>query len=271
MAKFSSEPSFRATVEALMNLYFNALREKFAAAPASGLTRAEVDAIYDYFKDGSPELDSYYRALFETYDRIKAQSMMNSMRTDEFNRLLVESFEDYLVDRAAPKDGKAPPDRIPREVLPALFHATRQILGSEFVETSAKACRDIRRILEQRDGPAFSWDTFYSDPKVLQVQQRAIARVVVYFREDFEGKKKWIVKALNYNAGGSIKGGVASSYLFTEGRLKILLLAMIRRVDAGAMNVEARAVLARNVGEERIKTVERVKMDVKILDDKRLF
>lgn len=271
MAKFSSEPNFRATVDALMSLYFNALREKFAQAPAGGLSRAEVEAIYAYFRDGSPELDSYYRTLFDSYDRIKAQSMMNSMRTDEFNRLLVESFEDYLVDRTAPKDGKPPPDRVPREVLPALFHASKQVLGSEFVETSAKTCRDIRRILEQRDGPAFSWNTFYADPKIVQVQQRAIARFVVYFREDFEAKKKWIVKALNYNAEGSIKGGIASSYLFNEGRLKILLLAMIRRVDAGAMNAEARAVLTRNIGEERIKTVERVKMDVKLLDDKRLF
>lgn len=266
-----SEPTFRATVEALTNLHFNALREKFARGRAEGLTHAEVEAIFTYFKDGSPELDAYYRALFDSYDRIKAQSMMNSMRTDEFNRLLVESFEDYLVDRAAPKDGKPPPDRVPREVLPALFHASKQILGSEFVETSAKSCRDIRRILEQRDGPAFSWDTFYADPKILQVQQRAIARIVVYFREDFETKKKWIVKALNYNAEGSIKGGIASSYLFNEGRLKILLMAMIRSVDAGIMNAEARAVLVRNIGEARVKTIERVKMDVKLLDDKRLF
>ncbi len=265
------DTSYRPTVDALLNLFFNAVREKFAHAGAQGLSREEVDAIFTYFSEGSPELDSYYRALFENYDRIKAQTMMNSMRADEFNRLLVQSFEDYLVDRGAPKDGKAPPDRIPREVLPALFHATKQILGSEFVETSSKTCRDIRRILEQRDGPAFSWESFYSDGKVLQVQQRALSRFVVYFREDLEGKKRWIVKALNYNAGGEIKGGVASSYLFTEGRLKILLLAMIRRVDAATMNAEKRAELARNIGEERIKTIERVKMDVKLLDDRRLF
>ena len=37
------------------------------------------------------------------------------------------------------------------------------------------------------------------------------------------------------------------------------------------MNAEKRAELARNIGEERIKTIERVKMDVKLLDDRRLF
>lgn len=267
----SREPTYRATVDALMALFFNAVREKFSGAAAQGLTRDDVDAIATYFADGSPELDAYYRHLFSNYDRLNAAMTMNRMRNDEFNRLIVESFEDYLVDRAAPKDAKAPPDRLPREILPALFHASRQILGEEFVEKSAKTCRDIRRILEERDGPAFSWDSFFGDAKVAQVQQRAIARIVVYFRTDFEAKKKWMVKTLNYNSGTEIKGGIASSYLFNEGRLKILLMAMIRRVDASVMSAEARAQLVANIGDERVKTIERVKMDVKLLDDKRLF
>ncbi len=265
------EPPYRATVGALMNLFFNATREKFAQAGAQGLTRDEVEAIATYFTDGSPELDAYYQRLFAQYDRVNAAMTMNRMRNDEFNRLIVESFEDYLIERTAPKDAKVPPDRLPREILPALFHATRQILGAEFFEKSAKTCRDIRRILEERDGPAFSWDSFFDDEKVIQVQQRALARIVVYFRNDFPEKKKWIVKALNYNSGSDIKGGIASSYLFTEGRLKILLLAMIRRVDASLVSGVALEKLTKNIGEERIKTIERVKMDVKLLDDKRLF
>ena len=44
---------------------------------------------------------------------------MNRMRSDEFNRLLVESFEDYLADRSLPKDAKPPADRLPREILPS--------------------------------------------------------------------------------------------------------------------------------------------------------
>lgn len=265
------EPTYRATVGALMNLFFNATREKFAQAGAQGLTRDEVEAIATYFADGSPELDAYYQRLFDDYDRINAAMTMNRMRNDEFNRLIVESFEDYLVERTAPKDAKAPADRLPREILPALFHAVHQILGPEFFEKSAKTCRDIRRILEERDGPAFSWDSFFSDGKIVQVQQRALARVVVYFRTDFDTKKKWLVKALNYNSGSEIKGGIASSYLFNERRLKILLLAMIRRVDASLLGGLAREQLIKNIGEERAKTIERVKMAVKLLDDTRLF
>ena len=265
------EPPYRATVGALMTLFFNATRQKFAHAGAEGLSRDEVEAIATYFADGSPELDAYYRQLFGEYDRVSAAMTMNRMRNDEFNRLIVESFEDYLVERSAPKGTKVPADRLPREILPALFHANRQILGAEFLETSAKTCRDIRRILEERDGPAFSWETFFADEKVIQVQQRALARIVVYFRTDFPEKKKWLIKSLNYNSGADIKGGIASSYLVNERRLKILLLAMIRRVDASLVSGIAREQLARNIGEERIKTVERVKMSVKLLDDTRLF
>jgi len=266
------EAPYRATIDALFQLFSNALLEKFTRSGDARLSREETEAIIAYFREGSPELDAYYAQLFGVYDRVNAAAAMNRMRADELNRLIVESFEDYLVDRSAPKEAKAPPDRIPREVLPAFFHAMRQVLGSEFLEKSASACREVRRVIQTRDGEAFSWHDFFADAAIRRVQQRAISRFVVYFREDFEKKKTWIVKALNYNAsGGDIRGGVASSYLFNEGRLKILLMAMIRRVDAAAMDAAARAELVKNIGEERIKTVERVKMDVKLLDDKRLF
>ena len=61
------DTSYRPTVDALLNLFFNAVREKFAHADAQGLSREEVDAIFTYCSEGSPELDSYYRALFENY------------------------------------------------------------------------------------------------------------------------------------------------------------------------------------------------------------
>ncbi|MGE4527303.1 MAG: hypothetical protein AB7D00_02955 [Rhodospirillaceae bacterium] len=266
------EPPYRATIDALFQMFSNALLEKFNRSGDATLSREEVEAITAYFRAGSPELDAFYAHLFSAYDRVNAAMAMNRMRSDEFNRLLVESFEDYLVDRSAPKDAKPPADRIPREVLPAFFHAVRQILGGEFLEKSATACREVRRVIQTRDGDAFSWDSFFADASVRRVQQRAISRFIVYFREDFDKKKTWIVKALNYNSGGGdIRGNVASSYLFNEGRLKILMMAMIRRVDPAAMDAGSRAELVKNVGEERLKTVERVKMDVKLLDDKRLF
>lgn len=266
------EPPYRATVEALFRLFSNAVLAKFNQPGHDSLSRDEVEAIVAYFRDGSPELESYFAMLFDSYDRKNAAMAMNRMRSDEFNRLVVASFEDYLVDRAAPKNAKTPPDRIPREVLPALFFAMRQVLGPEFSDKSATICHQVRTIIQERDGLAFSWDSFYADPAVLQVQQRAIARFVVYFREDFEKKKKWIIKSLNYNvADADIRGGLASSYLFSEGKLKIMLFAMIRCVDASLMNETQRAILVKNIGEERIKTIERVKMDVKLLDDKRLF
>jgi hypothetical protein len=113
---------------------------------------------------------------------------------------------------------------------------------------------------------------FFQDARDGQGAAKRHRRFVIYFREDFEKKKKWIIKALNYNASDSdLRGGLAGSYLFNEGKLKILLLAMIRRIDAGMMTASERAALVKNIGEERIKTVERVKMDVKLLDDKRLF
>ncbi|MBN2752234.1 MAG: hypothetical protein JXQ84_05950 [Rhodospirillaceae bacterium] len=268
----AKEPPYRTTVDAIFQVFSNALLEKFSRAQGDSLSREEVEAIVAYFRNGSPELDAYYTHLFDAYDRLNTAMSMNRMRADEFNRLIVESFEDYLVDRSAPKGMKPPPDRIPREILPALFHAMRQILGAEFLEKAASACRDVRAMIQERDGEAFAWETFFSHPTVRRIQQRAISRLIVYFREDFEKKKTWIVKALNYNASGAdIRGGIASSYLFAEGRLKIMLMAMIRRVDGGAMDPVARAELVKNIGEERIKTVERVKMDVKLLDDKRLF
>jgi len=266
------EAPYRVTVDALFQLFSNALLEKFSRMPDATLSREEIAAIVTYFRDGSPELDAYYAQLFSAYDRVNAAMAMNRMRSDEFNRLIVESFEDYLVDRSAPKGAKPPPDRIPREILPAFFHAMRQVLGGEFLEKSAATCREVRRVIQARDGEAFSWDSFFADPAIRRVQQRSISRFVVYFREDFEKKKTWIVKALNYNSsGGDIRGGVASSYLFNEGRLKIMLMAMIRRIDPADMDADGKAELVKNIGDERIKTVERVKMDVKLLDDKRLF
>ncbi|WP_337996749.1 hypothetical protein [Oleispirillum naphthae] len=266
------EPPYRATIEALFQLFSNALLEKFSRSGDTTLSREEVEAITAYFRAGSPELDAFYAQLFSAYDRVNAAMAMNRMRSDEFNRLLVESFEDYLVDRSVPKGAKTPADRVPREVLPAFFHAVRQILGTEFLEKSAFTCREVRRVIQARDGEAFTWDVFFADAAVRRVQQRAISRFIVYFREDFDKKKVWIVKALNYNAGGGdMRGSVASSYLFNEGRLKILMMAMIRRVDPSGMDAGGKAELLKNIGEERLKTVERVKMDVKLLDDKRLF
>jgi hypothetical protein len=263
---------YQPTVEALFKLFSNALLEKFNQPGHDSLHRDEVEAILAYFQAGSPELEAYYERLFGAYDRLNSALAMNRMRSDEFNRLIVESFEDRLSDRAAPKDGKIPADRIPRETLPAMFHVMRQVLGAEFIEKSATTCREVRHAIQDRDGPAFSWEAFFLDPMMIQVQQRTLARFIVYFREDFEKKKKWMVRALNYNASDAdLRGGLASSYLFAEGKLKLLLYAMIRRVDAGAMTAADRAVLAKNIGEERIKTIERVKMDVKLLDDNRLF
>lgn len=263
---------YRPTVDALFKLFSNALLEKFNQPGHDSLRRDEVEAILAYFQAGSPELEAYYERLFGAYDRLNSAMAMNRMRSDEFNRLIVESFEDRLTERAAPKDGKIPLDRIPRESLPAMFYVMRQILGAEFIEKSATTCREVRHLVQDRDGPAFSWEVFFQDAAMIKVQQRAIARFVIYFREDFEKKKKWMIKALNYNASDAdLRGGLASSYLFNEGKLKILLLAMIRRVDAGMMTATERATLVKNIGEERIKTVERVKMDVKLLDDKRLF
>lgn len=267
-----TDRAYAVTVQALFRLFSNAVMEKFNKSGQDALSRDEVEAIITYFRDGSPELEMYYRQLFRSYDEVQAAIHMNTMRTDEFNRLIVASFEDALTDRAVPKGTKVPHDRIPREVLPAFFHALRQILGEEFVEKCQKECHDVRNIIENRDGSAFKWETFFEDPLIIRVQQRALARFVIYFREQMDRKKKWIVKALNYNVGdGDISGGLASSYLFTEGKLKIMLLAMIRYVDHNAMKPDQQAVLQKNIGDKRIKTIERVRMDVKLLEDKRLF
>jgi len=267
-----NERAYTATVQALFRLFSNAVMEKFNTSAEGKLTKAEVEAIFQYFNDGSPELDMYYQQLFRKYDELNSAMHMNRMRSDVFNRLIVNSFEDQLTDRSAPKGAKAPPNRIPREILPAFFNALRQILGEEFIEKSEAECISVRRIIEERDGPAFKWETFYADPLIVRIQQRALARFVIYFRENLDRKKKWFVKALNYNVGdGDIKGGLASSYLFNEGKLKIMLLAMIRYVDNNSLTPEEQAVLLKNIGDKRIKTIERVRMDVKLLDDNRLF
>ncbi len=267
-----ADRAYSPTVQALFRLFSNAVMEKFNASDQQTITRSEVEAIISYFSDGSPELDMYYQQLFRSYDELNSAMHMNAMRTDEFNRLVVSSFEDMLNDRTAPKGTKVPPNRIPREVLPAFFHALRQILGEEFIEKSQAECNQMRKIIENRDGPAFKWESFYSDPLIVRVRQRSLARFVIYFRENMDRKKKWFIKALNYNVGDAdISGGLASSYLFTEGKMKIMLLAMIRYVDHNAMKPEDQQVLQKNIGDQRIKTIERVRMDVKLLDDRRLF
>jgi len=267
-----TERAYSQTVQALFSLFSNALLEKFKTSGHETLTRGEVEAIISYFKDGSPELEMYYQQLFRGYDKLNSAMHMNAMRTDEFNRLVVSSFEHILSDRTAPKGTKVPQDQIPREVLPALFLAMRQILGEEFVEKAAGECSQVRKIIENRDGPAFKWESFYNDPLIVRVQQRTLSRFVIYFRENLPRKKKWFIKSLNYNVSDAdISGGIGSSYLFTEGKLKILLLAMIRYVDHNAMKPEEQQILRKNIGDKRIKTIERVRMDVKLLEDKRLF
>lgn len=265
-------PFYRATVDALFRLFFDAVMEKFHLEGDHLLTRADVEAVADYFRGGNPEFEEFCHRLFAEYDRLSTGQTLNQMRLDEFRRLVVESFEDRLEPRERDRRARTPVDRIPREVLPALFHLLRQILGAEFIERAEGTCRAARQAIEDRDGPAFAWSVYYGDPEVVRVQQQTLARFLLYFRDDFETRKKSVIKALNYNRGDAdIRGGLSGSYLFTEGRLKVMLLAMIRRVDAEAMAEAERAVLLRNIGEERAKTVERVKMEVKLLDERRLF
>ena len=152
----TNDATYQATVKALFRLFSNSLLEKFNQPGHDALRRDEVEA--------------YYERLFSVYDRLNAAMTMNRMRSDEFNRLIVDSFEGRLTNRVAPKDGKISPDRIPREVLPAMFHVMRQILGAEFIEKSATVCREIRHAIQDRDGPAFSWKVFFCDPTVVQVQ-----------------------------------------------------------------------------------------------------
>lgn len=259
-------PCVRALREA-MRLFSQAVIDRAGGQPDGRVGVADLKAIQTYLTQRDSNVEAYLDSLMVECREWQRAALMNELRADTFNRVMVGLFEDRLTPRGEVRQDD--PTRIPRQFLPAFFQWAHGVLGDEFVAHNEAACNHAKNRLIQEVGMSFDWAELERQTDVRRVRQETAYRLLTYFGRNFKSKVSAFIKKMNYNLTETDRSfGLGRDYLFNERRTRILLFAIIRAIDPVDMPPAERKVLARNLGEGKFPIIERIKIDVKTLDER---
>ena len=262
----ATDDSMQATMKSLVTLFAKSLISVALTSKDQSISVKQIEKAHAYLVDQTELFDRFAGEVMQSLFERGEAAAINRLRQHTFNRLIVRTFEEHLSHRNQPL--QRDPNKIPREALPAFFYCVNAILGDQKAAECRAAGEKVREEIEAAHGPSFCWDRLFEHPKAVRIVQDVVSLIVIYFREKFDLRCEWLIKHMNYNftPQRSANGGLSSAYLFDRRRLRLLLLTMIKSVDADQMNPENQAILARNIGAERVKMVRRVKMTVKNME-----
>lgn len=108
-------------------------------------------------------------------------------RGDPFQRLLAHPFSDHFVD-----------GRLSRDMLSNYFSFLHLVLG-DARDLLTEQCMTILSELKTPDALAFSWDSFYEDPRAKLILWTVLARIADSFRR-FDARRDWFIGLMQHRS-----------------------------------------------------------------------
>lgn len=222
----------------------NTLLDAFIAAVEKGFgenrpSPADLRRVAAALKE-SPDLEPVYeRAFAELQNGVLSQAN-EAQRVEVFHRLMTRPL-DPLLDSEA----------LSRDALPNFFNFLRLVLGEE-VDALQARCVEIHDELKAAQGEAFTWDSYYADPRAKAALYRVLARIAETFRR-FEPRREWFIGIMQYTPASI---GITSTVFMTNRNRESYLFgvdeftAMFRHLFTPVKDLagEDRALFERELG-----------------------
>jgi hypothetical protein len=182
----------------------NTLLDAFIAAVEKGFgenrpSAADLKKVAAALKE-SPELEPIYERAFAELQNGVLSHANEAQRVEVFHRLMTRPLAPLL-----------DAEELSRDALPNFFNFLRLVLGEE-VDALQLRCVEIHDELKAVQGDAFTWDSFYADPRAKAVLYRVLARVAETFRR-FEQRRDWFIGIMQYTPASI---GITSTVFVTN-------------------------------------------------------
>ncbi len=171
----------RETANTLLDAFITAVEQAFREArPSVDELRKVAAALKE-----TPDLDVVYEKAYGDLQSGVLSQAKEAQRVEVFHRLMTHPL-DPLLDSG----------QLSRDALPNFFNFLRLVLGED-VDTLQAQCVVIHDELKEATGEAFTWETFYVDPRAKAVLYRVLARIAEAFRR-FEPRRDWFIGVMQY-------------------------------------------------------------------------
>ena len=162
--------------ERILGDFLRMVEERHRGAPVRAVELRAVQQTYM----ASPQFGA---VLHQAHGRLldaAAHELLRQKRSDPFHRLLVHPLTGALED-----------GRLSRDILLNYFSLLHLVLG-DARDTLSEQCSAILKELRDPDALAFSWDSFYQDPRAKQVLWVVLVRIAESFRR-FDARRDWFI------------------------------------------------------------------------------
>lgn len=162
--------------EDMLRALLHLVQERHGASP---LTVPQLRADIEAFAR-SP---AFARLLQDAHGHLiglAGEELLRQRRGDPFQRLMIHPLTDVFES-----------GQLSRDILPNYFSFLHLVLG-DAREDLALHCRDILSALKGSDDLAFSWDSFYDDPRAKQILWTVLVRIAETFRR-FDARRDWFI------------------------------------------------------------------------------
>lgn len=173
----------RRIVDRLLADFLHVVEESHHGAPVDGAQLRQAAQAFS----NSPQLS---RLLSQSHQRLLEAAeveLIRQRRGDPFQRLLAHPFSAHFVD-----------GRLSRDILANYFSFLHLVLG-DTRDTLTQRCIEIVAELKEPDALAFSWDSFYDDPRSKLILWTVLARIAESFRR-FDARRDWFIGLMEHRS-----------------------------------------------------------------------
>ncbi len=173
----------RRIAERLLGDFLRLVEERHHGAPVDGAQLRQAAQAFA----ASPQLS---RLLSQAHQHLLAAAeveLIRLRRGDPFQRLLAHPFSEHFVD-----------GRLSRDILVNYFSFLHLVLG-DTRDALTERCMAIVAELKGPDALAFSWDSFYEDPRSKVILWTVLARIAESFHR-FEARRDWFIGLMEHRS-----------------------------------------------------------------------
>jgi hypothetical protein len=169
---------------------------------AGGHRLEDLRDLAERFRKSQRSAQALFQNSFFSCSQARLNSAWKDDRGDHLLRLLVEQIFPLLVEEGGPELERG---GLSRRMLPGLFKAIIEIVGTRTLEDFDRQCVTIVERLRDGLGDDFEWDDFFDDAEARQVLIRILADLAHSF-DDYARSREGFIGVVNKDYLGSEDG-----------------------------------------------------------------
>ena len=175
-------------------------RLKSECAKKGGVLKSnDLDDLGKEFEKKTVALQKAFQLSFEETIRARERSILNSKRTDCFERMMVEIISHLLADdMEKPIHG----ERISRRALPGFLLTLDKMLGDDVIDGFRKEATDIVERFSEDNGDDFNWSGVHQSEEVRNLVLKTLVVSANHF-DDLKRRGEWFITVLNSHLGAT--------------------------------------------------------------------